>query len=79
MVGNGTWRSQYSRVINVDDYYDESILIGIKRNLEYIDSGSVQHKNWIIMEFILIGVSLEHPRSVNFVYIHTYMYIIFDS
>ncbi|XP_057465933.1 NAC domain-containing protein 26-like [Actinidia eriantha] len=62
-VGNGTWRSQYSRVINADEYDNESIPIGIKRSLEYIDSGSVQHKNWIIMEFSLAGVSLEHPLS----------------
>ncbi|GFZ05701.1 hypothetical protein Acr_17g0012730 [Actinidia rufa] len=62
-VGNGTWRSQYSRVIKADEYDDESIPIGIKRSLEYIDSGSVQHKNWIIMEFSLAGVSLEHSLS----------------
>ncbi|PSS05735.1 NAC domain-containing protein [Actinidia chinensis var. chinensis] len=62
-VGNGTWRSQYSRVINADEYDDESIPIGVKRSLEYIDSGSVQHKNWTIMEFSLAGVSLEHPLS----------------
>ncbi|XP_057504073.1 NAC domain containing protein 52-like isoform X2 [Actinidia eriantha] len=58
-VGNGTWRSQYSRVINDG----ESNTIGIKRSFEYMNSGSVQHKKWIMMEFSLAGVSLEHPRS----------------
>ncbi|GFS31817.1 hypothetical protein Acr_00g0019350 [Actinidia rufa] len=62
-VGNGTWRSRYSRVINADEYNDKSIPIGMKRSLEYIDSGSIQHKNWIIMEFSLAGISLEHPLS----------------
>ncbi|PSS11787.1 NAC domain-containing protein [Actinidia chinensis var. chinensis] len=62
-VGNGTWRFQYSRVINADEYDDESIPIRIKRRSEYIDSGSVQHKNWIIMKFSLAGISLEHPLS----------------
>ncbi|GFZ05705.1 hypothetical protein Acr_17g0012770 [Actinidia rufa] len=45
-VGNGTWRSQYSRVIKADEYDDESIPIGIKRSLEYIDSGS--SKDYVI-------------------------------
>ncbi|GFY95960.1 hypothetical protein Acr_11g0002660 [Actinidia rufa] len=56
-VGNGTWRSQYSRVINDG----ESNTIGIKRSFEYMNIGSVQHKKWIMMEFSLSGVSLEHP------------------
>ncbi|GFY97448.1 hypothetical protein Acr_11g0017540 [Actinidia rufa] len=58
-VGNGTWRSQYSRVINDG----ESNTIGIKRSFEYMNSGSVQHKKWIMMEFSLAGVLLEQPRS----------------
>ncbi|GFZ20307.1 phytochelatin synthase 1 [Actinidia rufa] len=58
-VGNGTWRSQYSRVIN----NVESNTIGIKCSFEYMNNGSVQHKKWIMMEFSLADVSLEQPRS----------------
>ncbi|PSR89787.1 NAC domain-containing protein [Actinidia chinensis var. chinensis] len=58
-IGNGAWRSQYSRVINDG----ESNTIGIKRSFEYMNIGSVQHKKWIMMEFSLAGVSLEQPRS----------------
>ncbi|GFZ05700.1 hypothetical protein Acr_17g0012720 [Actinidia rufa] len=58
-VGKATWRSE-----SVDDIrVDEKTVIGKKRVLDYINPGSVEHRDWSMKEYSLDGILLELPQT----------------
>ena len=60
-VGKATWRSESVNDIRVD----EETVIGKKRVLDYINPGSIGHRDWNMKEFSLDGVLLEIPQTVS--------------
>ncbi|GFS31831.1 hypothetical protein Acr_00g0019410 [Actinidia rufa] len=68
-VGKATWRSE-----SVDDIrLDENTVIGKKRVLDYINPGSVEHRDWSMKEYSLDGVMLEFPQTVSSPSIHVHI------
>ncbi|GFZ05706.1 hypothetical protein Acr_17g0012780 [Actinidia rufa] len=59
VLSEATWRSE-----SVDDIrLDENTVIGKKRVLDYINPGSVEHRDWSMKEYSLDGVMLEFPQT----------------
>ncbi|GFZ06001.1 hypothetical protein Acr_18g0001710 [Actinidia rufa] len=58
-VGKATWRCESVTDICVN----EKTVIGKKRILDYINPGSIGHRDWNMKELSLDGVLLEHPQT----------------
>ncbi|XP_057463943.1 NAC transcription factor 29-like [Actinidia eriantha] len=58
-VGKATWRCESV----TDICFNEKTVIGKKRILDYINPGSIGHRDWNMKEFSLDGVLLEHPQT----------------